>query len=86
MKNIIEVLSPGPEALLEEWGLEEFKKTQQDPEYLIRNYIMEDGDGLSIETYPHPKGKEFHYKIVEPDGHWVKLKFVKGAKIEDLTS
>ena len=78
MKNIGKVLSPGPDALLKEWGVEEFKKTQQDPEYLIRNYLMEAGDGLSVETHPHPKGEEFHYRVTEPSGRWVTLKFVKG--------
>lgn len=78
MKNIGTVLSPGPDALLKEWGADEFKKTQQDPEYLIRNYLMEAGDGLSVETYPHPKGEEFHYRVTEPSGRWVTLKFVKG--------
>ena len=77
MRNIGKVLSPGPEALLEEWGSEEFKKTQQDPEYLITNYLMEAGDQLVVTSAPHPRGEEIHYRVTEPSGRWTVLKYVK---------
>lgn len=66
-----------PEEFIAEYGLDELKKTQNDPEYLVRTYIAEDQDSISIETFDHLCGTEIHIKVTEPSGKWRKFKFLK---------
>lgn len=77
MKSIEEVFGPGPEAFIEKYGEAELKKTQSNPEYMVREYLMESEDQLTREESPHPLGTRIDLIVTEPDGHWIKLKFLK---------
>lgn len=77
MKSIKEVFGPGPESFIEKYGESELKKTQSDPEYMVREYLMESGDQLTREESPHPHGTRIDLIVTEPDGHWIKLKFLE---------
>lgn len=82
MKTIEEVLGDGPEKFIETYGLEEFKKTQDDPEYLIKNYLADEGDDVKREVIPGNNGySQIHIIVTEPNGHWLKFKFLKRDEV-----
>ena len=53
------------------------RKSQKDPEYLVREFLLEEGDTIKVNETPHVLGTRVDVIVTEPDGHWIKLKFIK---------
>ena len=55
----------------------ELRKSQSDPEYMVRKYLAEPDDVVTSEIITHPLGTEIHIRVTEPSGKWSKFKFLR---------